>query len=100
MRSTARAAVGVSVGGTGATVGGTSVGVCSTVDVPFGGTRVGLGSAVGVAVGSKDVGPGELVGAKLGRGVTLWAVEQADSETNTNCALKNRSIIAANSIQE
>ncbi len=81
IRSTAGAVVGVSVGGTGVTVGGTRVGVGSGVGMLVGGPSVGVGSGGDVTVGGKGVGPGELVGVKLGRGVTLWAAQQPDSDT-------------------
>jgi hypothetical protein len=77
MRSMADVGVGVSVGGSGVTVGvgGRGAGVA------VGGTEVDVGPGIGVAVRGKGVGLDEMVGAKVGRGVTLCATRQADSET-------------------
>jgi len=73
----ADASVGVSVGGSGVTVsvGGRGAGVA------VGGTEVGVGPGIGVAVRGKGVELDGMAGAKVGRGVTLCATRQADSET-------------------
>jgi len=104
MRSTAGDGMGVSVGGTGVTVGGTrvavgsgvdvlvggtKVAVGSGVDVLVGGTRVAVGSGVDVLVGGKGVGLDGLVGVKAGKGVTLGAAQQADSDPMIINAIKS-----------